>query len=241
MKIFRLDYWENMDKIPTEWRISLNRWRKAIRNEELPDQALIDEWVEKLAAILRPDGHEQELLDLVNEKGMSQSPSLLAPRWLCHFIGLRHGCSHLVLRYRRTRAEYIWVLQVRSWEKSDSPGHIDVSVGGHILAGDSPMQTIRREMREELGITLSALNSDLQFCGSYDSYAEWPEQYFYNAEFRYVYTGELSGLSKLHFRDNEVVGIYLCPESELSLLLSQNILPLADALKRLDRIEGMLP
>ena len=38
------------------------------------------------------------------------------------------------------------LLQIRSWNKSDLPGHLDISVSGHAKSLESPLQTALHEM-----------------------------------------------------------------------------------------------
>jgi mutator protein MutT len=45
------------------------------------------------------------------------------------------------------------ILQKRSMNKDVAAGKWDTSVGGHVNAGETPGQAVRREMEEELGIT----------------------------------------------------------------------------------------
>lgn len=43
------------------------------------------------------------------------------------------------------------LMQIRSKNKGNDPGMIDVSASGHVIVGETPMQTIIREGKEELG------------------------------------------------------------------------------------------
>ena len=149
---------------------------------------------------------------------------------------MRHRCIHILLRWKSPDLGDVFILQVRSWTKSDSPGHLDISVGGHIV-GESQsivIQTAYKEMEEELGITQSDLiGRKLFFSAEYESKNKDELRYFYNTEWRFVFKGEISTnrFDKIRFNDNEVVGIYLCPESEAIELLRQKVIPIANALK----------
>ncbi len=177
---------------------------------------------------------KDESFTLVNNKG--EFLDLSAPRWFCHLVGLRHKSVHVLLQWQSPGLGKVFVLQVRSWTKSDSPGHLDISVGGHVI-GRGPVITLvsaYREMEEELGITKADLrNGELDYKKGYESHEERPKDNFYNTEWRDVYVGEITtaSLDKIRFNDNEVVGLYLCPESQAQHLLEQKLLPIASALK----------
>jgi len=171
-----------------------------------------------------------ENIDIVDLRG--QKTGVSAPRWLCHLVGLRHTSAHVCLYYRNKHSK-MFILQVRSWTKADSPGHLDVSVGGHVKAGKSSLETAWSEMREELGLSRSEISS-----GSLTHRFEYPTfnsdgRYFHNNEWCDVYTAEIQPvmLRSLHYDDGEVVGSYLCPESELRNLLVRSQFPVAAALK----------
>jgi hypothetical protein len=173
----------------------------------------------------------KEILELVKSDG---SPlNLVAPRWLCHLLGLRHACSHVILSWQSPAMGTVFILQVRSWNKSDSPGHVDVSVGGHIKLRCSATETAYVEMEQELGIARRDLDhGTLRHMGGYESFNERPEEAFYNAEWREVYVGGIAPetLTRIQFRDREVAGLYLCPETEARNLLDQRHLPLTSSL-----------
>jgi hypothetical protein len=54
---------------------------------------------------------------------------------------------------------------------------------------------------------------------------------FYDVEWHVVYLGEVHNLDGIRFADGEVVGVYLCPASEVENLARQEILPVPHILK----------
>ena len=192
--------------------------------------ALADEWQDRRED-LRP-GEADETFALVDVEG--NLTGLVAPRWLCHLVGLRHRCVHVLLTWRSPSLGRVLVLQVRNWTKSDSPGHLDISAAGHNKGLVSSEQTAYEELDEELGLSRGALQDGyLSHKGGYASYREHPPKNFHNAQWCEIYTGRLTteGLEQITFRDSEVVGLYLCPMAQLPSLLEQTELSIADALR----------
>ena len=178
------------------------------------------------------DKEKEEILVLVNPEGNATTPQRRAPRWLCHLLGLRHRCALVLLRWQSRNLGNVFVFQVRSWDKFDSPGHLDISVGGHVIGETTSEVAAFQEMQEEFGVDEAGLkDGKLVFVGGYESYDKRAEDSFFNAEWRDVYMGELTDLNVIKFEDKEVVGLYLCPESEARNLLTQGFIPIASALE----------
>ncbi|WP_151735043.1 NUDIX hydrolase [Paenibacillus tengchongensis] len=76
-----------------------------------------------------------------------------APRSEVHRLGLWHETFHCWF-VGREQQELTVYLQLRSTEKRDYAGLLDITAAGHLLAHETPEDGIR-EIREELGITVS--------------------------------------------------------------------------------------
>ncbi len=90
----------------------------------------------------------EELLEVVNHKGEVIS---ILPR--AHIHGnpsMVHRVVHILVF--NTKGDLL--LQKRSMSKDVAPGKWDTSVGGHLNPGEDPLSAARREMKEELGISL---------------------------------------------------------------------------------------
>lgn len=176
---------------------------------------------------------KDEFFDLVDSKG--NPLGLKAERWLCHLFGLRHTCVHALIRWEAKNLGNIIILQVRSWSKSSAPGMLDISVGGHVTYGASIKETVLKEMYEEIGITFNDLvNNTVTSVGEYESLPEIDSTgYFLNIEWRKVFIADLkpNSFNKIKFNDNEVAGLYLCPEKEIYNLINSRKMPIADGLK----------
>jgi isopentenyldiphosphate isomerase len=215
-----------MKEIPSDWLTELAVTRERLKNGDVATQDKLDaickKW-ESRRECLRP-GEKDELFDLVDSKG--RPSNLTADRWLCHLLALRHRCAHVLLRWSGSGLGNVFVLQVRAWDKADSPGHLDISVGGHVKsgAGSDLTSTAEEEMREELGIEVNELKDGrLIPCGGYESYNERQEENFFNSEWREVYVADVTTetFTKIDFKDKEVIGLLLCPESEALSFLDQ--------------------
>lgn len=90
----------------------------------------------ELVDVLTPDGHPT---------------NLRKPKDQVHRDGDWHRAAHLWIF---TPAGEV-LLQKRADGKDNWPGWWDVSVAGHVAAGESAIETVIRETREELGLAIS--------------------------------------------------------------------------------------
>ena len=90
----------------------------------------------------------EELFDIVNERDEVIGQ---APRDEAHRRGLRHRAVHVMIFDRRGRV----FLQKRSPRKDCHPDRWDSSAAGHLMVGETYDAAARREVAEELGVTLA--------------------------------------------------------------------------------------
>ena len=88
----------------------------------------------------------EEKLDVLNERG--EFTGKVATREECHREGLWHRAVYGFIIDKNSNV----LLQKRSQNKKLWPNKWDVTVGGHVDAGEFGRQTIIRECEEELGI-----------------------------------------------------------------------------------------
>ncbi|KAJ0984916.1 hypothetical protein J5N97_003272 [Dioscorea zingiberensis] len=93
--------------------------------------------------------HQEELLDVLTKSG--EKTGVSKPRSEVHRDGDYHRAVHVWI-YAESTGELL--LQRRADCKDSWPGLWDISSAGHISAGDSSLLTARRELAEELGISL---------------------------------------------------------------------------------------
>lgn len=92
----------------------------------------------------KPTGSDSELLDVFDENGNFLG---LAPRLLCHRLGLIHQVVYVMIENDKDKI----LLQTRG---DVLKGRLDIAVGGHVANGDkSPLEALLREMQEELAFT----------------------------------------------------------------------------------------
>ncbi len=129
-----------------------------------------------------------EYLDIVDENGIPTGKTI--SRDLAHRNGILHRTAHVwVVRKNGGRTEIL--LQRRSEEKESFPGMYDTSSAGHIPAGEEPLPSALRELKEELGIAAA------------------PDRLHEAGVFRIRYEKVFHGCL---FRDNEVTKVYVYEE-----------------------------
>lgn len=103
-----------------------------------------------------PSAKGSDLLQLVDS---SDADMGTATRAEVHALGLPHRSVHVAVHDVHGRL----LLQKRSRFKDTSPGKWDISVGGHLDAGETYLDAALRECREEIGIEVG--ESDLEALG----------------------------------------------------------------------------
>ena len=125
-----------------------------------------------------------ELFDIIDENGDPTGQTV--ERSIAHAEGIPHRTAHIwIIRRRNEKTEIL--LQKRSRNKDSFPGKFDTSSAGHIQAGDEPLESALRELKEELGI--SATPEQLHFAGTFPiSFAkEFHGKMFRDEEIAFVY------------------------------------------------------
>lgn len=99
------------------------------------------------------------MIDVVAPNGVPTGEVL--PRKEVHSLGKLHRAVHLYLFNKKNDL----LLQRRSAFVDHYPNRLSISVTGHIDAGESSVEAVRRELSEELGI--SATEQNFHFLFSY--------------------------------------------------------------------------
>ena len=90
-----------------------------------------------------------ELVDILDEQGTFTGKTAMKSE--AHLLGLFHSAIHVWCYSMKGKV----LLQQRSSQKKTYPLKWDVSVAGHIGAGESPEVGAIREVKEEIGVSIS--------------------------------------------------------------------------------------
>lgn len=153
-----------------------------------------------------------EYIDIVTKDGKPTGKSEL--KSIIHQKGYYHHTSHLWLY---TDAGNI-LLSQRSAKKTICPLMWDVSVAGHIDAGETPEQGIIRETKEEIGLTIS--ENELHKIGVFECFQSY-ENGIVDNEFHNTYIGKLDvSISKLIPQEEEVEALKIVSINEFQSLIT---------------------
>jgi len=137
----------------------------------------------------------EELIDICDENNNLLGIQKMKSE--AHKNGLWHRASHIWIY--NSRGDIL--LQLRAKEKLLFPDMWDVSVGGHVSAGENPATSGLREAREEIGLKLS--EEDLSFFIINKHKGGFRD--LINNEFHYVYFYKFGGdINQLKLQDEEV-------------------------------------
>ncbi|MCH3972419.1 MAG: NUDIX domain-containing protein [Oscillospiraceae bacterium] len=110
-------------------------------------------------------------------------------RTLVHAEGDWHAVSHCWVLSRLPTdngGKELWVwLQQRAHNKDNAPDFYDITVGGHIRAGERPSDALLRETEEEIGLSL--LPQEVCLLGITKEDCVSPISHFIDREFNYVF------------------------------------------------------
>ena len=144
-----------------------------------------------------------EIIEIWDENGVPTGKT--APKPEVHRNGWFHPTVHVWFYTPDGKI----LLQKRSPGKETFPNLWDVSVAGHIHAGETPMEAALREVREEIGLEVDP--KELEFLGRFKS-EHFHAEDFIDREFHYCYLSPLgTALETLHPQEGEVSALQLVP------------------------------
>ncbi|BDW91189.1 hypothetical protein MACH07_00210 [Flagellimonas marinaquae] len=144
-----------------------------------------------------------ERIDILDEHGKPTGKSCLKSE--AHQKGLLHPTVHVWLYTIDGRI----LIQQRGKNKATHPLLWDVSVAGHVSAGENVVAAAIREVREEIGLTIN--ETDLKSLGTFKAVHKISED-FIDAELHHIYLCQLkSPLDQLVKQKNEVENLALLP------------------------------
>lgn len=155
---------------------------------------------------------DDEYIDIVTEFGKLTGRKTLKSD--IHAKGYYHNTAHI---WFYTKDGNI-LLSQRAASKSICPLLWDVSVAGHVDAGELIIHAAIRETKEEIGLKLAP--NDLKKIGVFKSFQSYPSGIKDN-EFHHTYIAELKvALSELIPQDEEVEALKLVSFDEFQNLIN---------------------
>ncbi len=164
---------------------------------------------------------KEELIDVLDENGIKTGEILT--RKEVHKRGLWHRI--IVVAIINDKNEVL--IQQRSDNKDKNPGKWDISVTGHLSAGQDSLTAATREISEEVSVSLgySVEVKDFRFMFSFRKEEKVSEEH-YDRQFYDFFILRQNGLTtdNLRFQASEVQAIKFVSISELNDMREQNIL-----------------
>lgn len=164
---------------------------------------------------------EDELLDVLDEYGIKTGKVL--PRKEVHKKGLWHRI--IVVAIINEKNEIL--LQQRSHDKEKNPDMWDISVTGHLSAGQDSLMAATREISEEVSVSLgySVDVKDFRFMFSYRK-EELVSKGYYDRQYYDFFILRQFGLNdnNIKFQSSEVQAIRFVTISELNQMREKNLL-----------------
>lgn len=155
----------------------------------------------------------EEYIDIVTREGKPTGKSALKSE--VHKNGWYHNTIHLWLYTKKGEI----LLQQRSHKKKICPLLWDVSVAGHIDAGESFTEAAVRETKEEIGLQIEVKN--LKKIGTFLHETDYGD--IKDNEFHHVYITELKvDITKLIPQEDEVEALKLVSFKEFNDLITHS-------------------
>ncbi len=136
--------------------------------------------------------------------------------------GLLHAAAHVWI-WRRKPAGIEVLVQKRAAGKMTYPGKLDISAAGHVDFDEKPLAAAVREIQEEIGLPVNAVNLELIF-KHHGRQPAGPGRI--ENEWKFVYLYELSDDVTFQKQVNEVAALYWRPLERLKTELGAE--PAAD-------------
>ncbi|MFC5470169.1 NUDIX domain-containing protein [Cohnella suwonensis] len=158
-----------------------------------------------------------EIFDVYDEEGNWTGTE---ERAKVHVLGLWHHTVHCWLVRRGDGGQASILFQKRSSGKDTNPGCLDITVAGHLAAGETPHDVVR-ELEEELGI--GAEFEELTSFGIVREHAEGTigGKPYVDAEISHVFgLVTETNLADFRLQVEEVTGLYEANAAELISLMN---------------------
>lgn len=155
----------------------------------------------------------QEYIDILTEEGIATGKKALKSE--AHRLGLWHASAQIWIVNSRKEV----LIQKRAANKDSYPNLWDISVAGHMSAGDTAQQAAIREIEEEIGVKIAA--NELHFLKSIKK-SKLPKSGFIDNEFNYLFAVKKDfNLHEVTLQQEEVAAIKWIAISEFERQLQQ--------------------
>ncbi len=154
-----------------------------------------------------------EYIDVVDEDGVLTGTTIEKDE--AHRIGLWHLTAHVWIY--NSMGEIL--LQKRAYTKSTFPGLWDISVAGHVSAGETVELGAYREVLEEIGLKINIDDLEKVFVHKESNFHE--NLNWYNNEFHHVYLYKFDGsIDSFILQEEEVDSLRFISLENLNDVLS---------------------
>ncbi|RXP63497.1 NUDIX domain-containing protein [Lutibacter sp. HS1-25] len=155
-----------------------------------------------------------EYIDILNEVGEISGKTCLKSE--AHQKGLFHASVHIWIFDNHKNI----LIQKRALNKDTFPGLWDISVAGHISAGELPIDSAIREVSEEVGISIQ--QKQLHYIGTSTKKVTHKIDLIDN-ELHHIYICSINfNIETLKIQQEEVAEVKLIPLNELILATNLN-------------------
>lgn len=150
-----------------------------------------------------------ELLDVYDE---NENFLETLPRDLVHEKGLWHKTTHCWL----VKKPNILMFQMRAKTLNDNPGKLYTTASGHVAAGESLKDALKREVQEELGANIDTKKAELIHKGKYKAdFITKNGKEFHDRALYHIFLLETDkSLNEFNFQDEELEGVFELPVNE---------------------------
>lgn len=155
-----------------------------------------------------------EIFDIYDE---SLQPIGTATREDTHANGYWHRTFHCWI-YERQHDDIMIAFQQRQASKDTNPLHYDITVAGHLTAGETVQDAVR-EIQEEIGVTVSFDRLQYVMRAKEESYNVHNGIVYHDCEYSEVFALENPlSISSWVFQPSEVLAVYTAPLRSLHQL-----------------------
>lgn len=162
------------------WNVrDVHEWEKKLELGAMQKRARTRRYIKMKVKELVRILAETTWVDVVDENNKPQG-YVLPPRFVKMWGLYSRGVHAFILT-----ADNRIVIQKRSRQIMMAPGLIDITMGGHVDAGETPRTAMKREMFEEMGLKVPLKN--MKFLEIYRKHAWHPKYKMKNRIFVYVY------------------------------------------------------